>query len=49
MKVFKCPDCDATIEVDDDVEDGNVYSCPDCGLELEYKAGNLVEFTIEGE
>jgi uncharacterized paraquat-inducible protein A len=49
MQVFKCPDCDACIEVDDEVEDGQIYSCPDCGLELEYKNDELIELTIEGE
>ena len=51
IKVFKCPDCDACIEVPDDVENGDVFSCPNCGLELEYvfERNELIELTLEAD
>lgn len=30
-----CPVCDASIELDDNVELNELISCPDCGTELE--------------
>ena len=35
MKKANCPDCDAEIEVPEDVMKGEIISCPSCGLELE--------------
>jgi alpha-aminoadipate carrier protein LysW len=35
MPVEKCTDCEAEIEVPDDVVDGEIITCPDCGLDLE--------------
>lgn len=53
MKKAKCPDCDAELEIPEDVMQGEVLSCPSCGLELEVKQnGNsleLQELIIEGE
>ncbi len=54
MKKANCPDCDAEIEVQDDVMKGEILSCPSCGLELEVTKieGDCVELTelgIEGE
>ena len=31
----QCPECAATIEMDDDVMQGEIIDCPDCGVELE--------------
>ena len=44
-----CPDCYFEIIIDEDVEEGEIISCPSCGLELEYKKGELIPLTIEGE
>jgi len=33
--VATCPVCDASIELDDNVELNELISCPDCGSELE--------------
>ena len=54
MKKANCPDCDAEIEVQDDVMKGEILSCPSCGLELEVtkNEGDCVEVQelgIEGE
>jgi alpha-aminoadipate carrier protein LysW len=35
MAQARCPDCEAAIEVADDVLVGEIVSCPDCGLEFE--------------
>ena len=54
MKKANCPDCDAEIEVQDDVMKGEILSCPSCGLELEVTENKgdcveLKELGIEGE
>ena len=54
MKKANCPDCDAEIEVQDDVMKGEILSCPSCGLELEVTkiegdCVELIELGIEGE
>lgn len=49
MKQVKCPDCDGTIDISDDVVEGEIITCHNCGLEFEYKNGELKELTIEGE
>jgi len=50
----KCPDCDAELDIPEDIVQGEILSCPGCGLELEVKKVNggcvdLQELTIEGE
>ena len=30
-----CPECEATIDVAEDVEEGEILECPECGVELE--------------
>lgn len=30
-----CPECDATVAIASDVEEGEIVSCPDCGVDLE--------------
>jgi len=54
VELAKCPDCDAQLEVPENVVVGEVLSCPECGLELEVKKINgnqleLRELAIEGE
>jgi alpha-aminoadipate carrier protein LysW len=41
-----CPECEAVIEVEDDVEEGTKLDCPDCGAELEVVNTNPVELDI---
>ncbi|MGH9377872.1 MAG: hypothetical protein ACRD1I_03640 [Terriglobia bacterium] len=39
-----CPECDATIDIEDDeVEEGQTLDCPECGVELEVVSTNPVE------
>ncbi|MBC7131449.1 lysine biosynthesis protein LysW [Candidatus Bathyarchaeota archaeon] len=50
----KCPDCDSSIEISEDITQGEILSCPCCGLELEVVKVNadnveLQELIIEGE
>ena len=54
VKTANCPDCDAKIEVPEDVMKGEILSCPSCGLELEVTENKddcveLKELGIEGE
>ena len=41
-----CPECDAKIEVEDDVEEGQIMDCPECGAELEVVNTNPIEFDV---
>jgi len=36
----ECPECAATIELDDDVMEGEIVTCSECGMELEVVPGN---------
>ena len=54
MNNGKCPDCDAELEIPEDVMQGEILSCPSCGLELEVtkiqgESVELKELGIEGE
>jgi alpha-aminoadipate carrier protein LysW len=40
-----CPECDASIEVDD-LEEGQRVDCPECNAELEVVATNPVELEV---
>ena len=33
--IKKCPECDADLEIPDDVISGEIVSCPDCGMDYE--------------
>lgn len=51
---IKCPECDADIEIPEDVISGEIVSCPDCGLDLEVTLNengsiDLKPAEIEGE
>jgi alpha-aminoadipate carrier protein LysW len=35
MTSEKCPDCEASVAVPEDVLNGEIVTCPDCGLDLE--------------
>ena len=41
-----CPECEAVIEIDDDIEEGARLDCPDCGAELEVVNTNPVELEV---
>lgn len=44
-----CPECDAEIEVSEDVEKGEIATCPDCGVKLEVVGVDPVEFELAPE
>jgi len=39
----QCPECDAQIDIGDDVEEGQKLDCPECGAELEVVNTNPLE------
>jgi len=41
-----CPECDAQIDVETDVEEGQTLDCPECGSELEVVNTNPVELDL---
>lgn len=50
----KCPECDAELDIPDDVISGEIVSCLDCGMDYEVriKEGGEIEIIpaeIEGE
>jgi alpha-aminoadipate carrier protein LysW len=44
-----CPECDAEIEVSEEIEKGEIVTCPDCGIKLEVVGLDPVEFELAPE
>ncbi len=44
-----CPECEATITLDDTVERGEIVQCPDCGVDLEVLSTDPVELALAPE
>lgn len=44
-----CPECDAEIEVSEEIEKGEIVTCPDCGVKLEVVGIDPVEFELAAE
>ena len=44
-----CPECEAAIDVEDDIEEGAALDCPDCGASLEVVNTNPVELEVVSE
>lgn len=47
-----CPECEAAIDVEDDVEEGQTVDCPECAAKLEVVNTNPLELDVipdEGE
>lgn len=42
----RCPECDASIEIEWEVEEGETMDCPECGAELEVVNTNPIEFDV---
>lgn len=42
----QCPECDADIDVGDDVEEGLRLDCPECEATLEVVAANPLELKV---
>ena len=41
-----CPECEAVIELEDDIEEGARMDCADCGAQLEVVNTNPVELGV---
>ena len=41
-----CPECEAPIEVEDGIEEGQRVDCPECGAELEVVNTNPLELDV---
>jgi len=41
-----CPECEAAIDVENDIEEGQRLECPDCGAELEVVNTNPLELDV---
>ena len=35
MATITCPECDASIELEENIEENEIIVCPDCGVDLE--------------
>ena len=44
-----CPQCEAAIEIDDTMEEGETVDCPECGTTLELVNTNPVELDVVGD
>ena len=49
MPIGTCPDCEAEVHVDTDVDKGEVVSCEECGIDLEVVGLDPVELDIVEE
>jgi alpha-aminoadipate carrier protein LysW len=41
-----CPECETAIDVEDDVEEGQILDCPECGARLEVVNTNPLELDV---
>ncbi|NLT41934.1 MAG: lysine biosynthesis protein LysW [Anaerolineae bacterium] len=48
-KQVECPECGATVELDDDVISGEIVECPDCAVELEVTSVDPLEVELAPE
>ncbi len=44
--MVQCPECEAQIDVGDEVEEGQTLDCPECGAELEVVNTNPLELDV---
>lgn len=44
-----CPECEANVELGNNVEKGEIVQCPDCGVELEVVSTDPVELGVAPE
>ncbi|GIX47014.1 MAG: lysine biosynthesis protein LysW [Candidatus Tectimicrobiota bacterium] len=45
----ECPECGAIIEVDEELEEGEIISCTDCGADLEVINDDPLELALAPE
>ena len=41
-----CPECSTAVDIDDEVEEGEMMECPECGAELEVVNTNPVQLEV---
>ena len=41
-----CPACDALVEIEEDVEEGEIVTCPECSEDLEVVNTNPIELEL---
>jgi alpha-aminoadipate/glutamate carrier protein LysW len=41
-----CPECETAIDVEDDVEEGQILDCPECDARLEVVNTNPLELKV---
>ena len=41
-----CPECEAVIDMENEIEEGQTLDCPECGAELEVVNTNPVELEL---
>ncbi len=44
-----CPECAAEVQVDEDMDKGDIVECPDCGMNLEVVGLDPIELDIAME
>ena len=44
-----CPECGAELEVEDELEEGEILICEECGAELEVISADPLEFALAPE
>jgi alpha-aminoadipate carrier protein LysW len=47
--IAECPECGAELEVDVDLEEGEILLCESCGVELEVISGDPLELALAPE
>lgn len=47
--LVECPECGANIQIQKDVEQGEVMTCQDCGAELEVRSVGPVKLELAPE
>jgi alpha-aminoadipate/glutamate carrier protein LysW len=46
---MNCPECDATLTLNNDLIEGEIVPCPDCGAELEVISVEPLELALAPE
>ncbi len=46
---MNCPECDATLTLNDDLVEGEIVPCPECGAELEVLSTEPLELALAPE
>ncbi|MDB5078481.1 MAG: lysine biosynthesis protein LysW [Chloroflexi bacterium] len=49
MNTVACPECGGDVNLNENVEKGEIVQCPDCGAELEVVKINPVELALAPE